>query len=169
MSKSNNEAYLGMKESYRIACTEALLIVAAAILLSLLFSGIKGKGLFSASPSSSSPPPPEATESTFLNFENALGLHLRKQALFIDARSARDYSMGHIPGAVNVPLHEFDPNHPILSALPKDHMLVVYCDGEQCSSSVELAKRLYGAGFSNVKIFFGGWNEWLAHKQPTEP
>ncbi len=158
-----------MKESIRIACTEAVLIVAAAISLGFLFSGIMAEGLFSASPASSSPAPPEAVESTFLTFEDARELYLRRRTLFIDARNPRDYSTGHIPGAVNVPLHGFDANQPLLSSLSKDHALAVYCDGEECSSSVQLAKRLYESGFSDVKIYFGGWNEWLAHKQPTEP
>jgi rhodanese-related sulfurtransferase len=158
-----------MKPFHRTASMEAEMIVMAAMLLSFMYTGIMSKGLFRGSPASSATNAPEAVGSTFLTYEEAQGLYLRKRALFIDARYAYDFSAGHIKGAVNIPLHEFDKNHPILTVLPKDQMLVVYCDGVGCNSSAELAKMLYGFGYSNVKVFFGGWNEWLAHKQPTEP
>ena len=38
--------------------------------------------------------------------------------------------------------------------------IVTYCSGEDCHSSVDLAARLIEFGFENVKIFFGGWEEW---------
>jgi len=158
-----------MKQFRRSAFTEAATIVAAAIILSFAYTGITGKGLFRASPALSSPAAPDTIACTFITFEEARELHLGQRALFIDARHAQDFGAGHIRGAVSVPLHGFDTTHPILSILPKDRMLVIYCDGEDCSSSVELAGLLYGAGFLNIKLFFGGWNEWLSHKQPTEP
>jgi rhodanese-related sulfurtransferase len=98
-----------------------------------------------------------------------LDLNFLKRALFVDARHACDYNVGHIEGAVNLPLHEFDKAHANLAAVPKDRMLVLYCDGVECNSSVELAKALHESGYVNVRIFYGGGNEWLAHKQPTEP
>jgi rhodanese-related sulfurtransferase len=128
-----------------------------------------GNGLFRVSQASSAPNAPEAVGPTFLTYEEAQGLYPRKRALFIDARFAYDFSAGHFKGAVSVPLHELGKNHPILTVLPKDQILVAYCDGAGRNSSAELAKTLYGFGYSNVKVFFGGWNEWLAHKHPTEP
>jgi rhodanese-related sulfurtransferase len=158
-----------MKPFHRTPVIEAGMIVMAALLLSFMFTGIMGKGLFRVLPASNDSRAPEAVGSTFLTYDEALGLYLRKRALFIDARYAYDFVAGHIRGAVSIPLHEFDKNHPILTVLPKDQMLVVYCDGVGCNSSAELAKMLHGFGYANVKVFFGGWNEWLAHKQPTEP
>ena len=145
------------------------MIVVAAIILSFTFTGIMGKGLFRVSPAPKAPTAADAVESTFLTYEEARGFYLRGSALFIDARHASDFNAGHIKGAVSIPLQEIRKNSPILSDLPRDRLLVAYCDGEGCSSSIELAKLLYRSGFSNVKVFFGGWNEWLAHKQPTDP
>jgi rhodanese-related sulfurtransferase len=161
--------YRQMKESYRTAFAEATMILVAAIMLGFVYTGVTRKGLFRASSPSSPAAAPEASASTFLTYEEAQGLYIRQRAVFVDARHAFDFNRGHIKGAVNIPLSEAQKNHGILEGLPKDRMLVVYCDGESCNSSVELAKLLYGAGFSNVKVFFGGWNEWLAHKQPREP
>ena len=158
-----------MKELYRTALTEAAMIVAAATILGFAFTGITGKGLFAIPPEPSSSATPESVTSTFLSYEEAQGLFALKRALFIDSRHAYDFGAGHISGAVSLPLQEFNMNHPILSNLSRDRLIVVYCDGEGCNSSVELAKLLYGSGYSHVKVFFGGWTEWLAHGQPTEP
>jgi rhodanese-related sulfurtransferase len=161
--------YLKMRESYRTALAEATMIAVAAILLGFAYTGVMRKGLFRASSSSLPAAAQEAIASTFLTYEETQGLYLRQRALFVDARHASDFNGGHIQGAVNIPLSEAQKNHGILEGLPKGRLLVVYCDGESCNSSVELATLLYGSGFSNVKVFFGGWSEWLAHKQPTEP
>lgn len=158
-----------MRPFCRSAFAEATTIVAAAIILGFVYTGITGKGFFRASPASPSPAAPNAIAFTYLTFEEARELHLGQRALFIDARHAQDFGAGRIRGAISVPLNDFDDTYPILSTLPKDRILVIYCDGQDCSSSAELAKRLYSSGFSNVKVFFGGWNEWLSRNQPIEP
>jgi rhodanese-related sulfurtransferase len=158
-----------MKPHYRRACVEAAGIIASAAMLSLLFSGIMGKGIFESARNSTASAAVAASGSSFLTLEEAQKLHTSHQALFIDARNPRDYSMGHISSAINLPLHDLRRDDPRLSALRKDQLLVVYCDGEECSSSVALAKVLYESGFSQVKIFFGGWNDWHNHNLPTEP
>lgn len=158
-----------MKHIYRTSLTETMIIVGAAVLFGFMFSAITGKGFFRVSPPSEAPAASTRPGSTFLTYEEAHSLYLRGGALFIDARDAYDFGVGHIKGAVNLPLHEFGRNHPLLGFLPKDKILVVYCDGVECNSSAELAKMLYGSGYSDVKVFFGGWNEWLSHKQPTQP
>ncbi len=89
------------------------------------------------------------------------------QAIFIDARHEFDYKRGHIKGAVNVPLNSFNAEH-IIATIPRDRVVIAYCDGIECNSSIELAGRLYDAGYSNVKIFFSGWQDWTSNKYPTE-
>jgi rhodanese-related sulfurtransferase len=158
-----------MKPLARSTLFEATMIVTAAMLLSFVFTGIMGKGLFRVSQTSKGPTSAEAGASTFLTFEEVRGLYLQGHALFIDARDGYDFSVGHIKGAVSLPLREFNKKHPLLADLSKDRLLVIYCDGTECNSSAELARMLYESGYSNVKVFFGGWNEWLAHKQPEEP
>jgi rhodanese-related sulfurtransferase len=153
---------------YRSIVTEASAIIVAAVMFGFGSTAIGGKGFFRPSPVFSLPSAPGAVQSTFLTFEQTRRLYYEEQALFIDARHAYDFGLGHIKGAVNIPLNEFDRLRPILADVPKDRILVVYCDGEECNSSAELAKMFYGSGYQNVKIYFGGWNEWLAHKQPTE-
>ena len=89
--------------------------------------------------------------------------------IFIDARSGYDFGLGHIKGAANLPLHDFTEAHPLMHILTRDRELVIYCDGEDCNSSRDLARLLTASGFTHVRIFFGGWNEWRAHDLPEEP
>ena len=151
---------------HRTALTEASMIVVAATVLGFAYTGITGKGLFGISPSSSA----SATlDPTFLTFEEARDVFLKGEALFVDARHTYDFGSGHIKGAIRVPLQDFNEIHPLLTIIPKDKMLVTYCDGEECNSSRDLALKLRSAGFSNVRVFFGGWKKWLANGQPKEP
>jgi rhodanese-related sulfurtransferase len=88
--------------------------------------------------------------------------------LFLDSRHEYEYNAGHIRGAVNVPLNKFINGDEFLGGIPRDKTLVVYCDGSECNSSIELAIKLEESGFINVKIFFGGWKEWKSSGLPVE-
>lgn len=145
------------------------MIVAAAVIMGVAFTGITGKGLFDASLVSSRHGTDAPVTPPSISYDEARDLFIQRRALFIDARHGYDYGAGHISGAVSIPLQEFDRNHPVLSGLSRDQLLVVYCDGEGCNSSVELAGLLQSSGFQHARVFFGGWTEWIAHRQPTEP
>ncbi len=105
----------------------------------------------------------------YITLAEAEDLFSTRSAFFIDSRQADLYHAGHIFGAVNVPYGADDTD--LLLAdweRPLDETLVVYCDGEECRSSVLLAQMLYDAGFLDVRIFFGGWVEWLGAGLPVE-
>ena len=141
----------------------------AAILLATAYNALLGKGIFGTA----NPPKPAASSApevvpTFIIYEEALEYYKKHDGLFIDARHEYDYGLGHITGSLNLPLKEFETRTDVYSSWPKDKLLIVYCDGEECNSSIDLAKKFSAAGFTNVKIFFGGWTEWQQHHDPTE-
>lgn len=149
-----------------LALREAAIILVASALLGLAYTFVMKRGFFA-------PPPPIAQQSastapTFISYEEAKSFFTAGNALFVDARHDFDYTHGHIAGAINVPLKEFDLATSPLATVPKDRLIITYCDGAECNSSIELAQKLATAGFSNVKIFFGGWNEWQQHHLATE-
>jgi rhodanese-related sulfurtransferase len=151
-----------MKQTVR----EAGLIVLSALLLGLAYTLIMKKGFFS-------PPQAQAEKRSdsapvFIAYEEAKALFDAGTALFVDARHAYDYNLGHIKGAINVPLKDFELARSPLVNTPKEKLLVTYCDGADCNSSIELAQKLAAAGFTDVKMFFGGWKEWQTHRQQTE-
>ncbi|MBI5471037.1 MAG: rhodanese-like domain-containing protein [Ignavibacteriae bacterium] len=147
------------------AIREALFILLSSCLLGFGYSIVMKKGFFAQQ--SVSPASNTASTPAFISYEEAVALH-QSGALFVDARHEYDFKLGHIKDAVNVPLKDFALESSAIANTPKDRVIVTYCDGAECNSSIELAKKLAGAGFANVKMFFGGWNEWQQHGGATE-
>jgi rhodanese-related sulfurtransferase len=105
---------------------------------------------------------------TFIALEEAEDLFSGGESLFIDSRDKKDFRKGHILGAVNVPFVEHKEEALDLHSIPLKKTLVVYCDGSECQSSVALSKALHKKGFAPIKVFFGGWVEWLKKGLPVE-
>lgn len=77
--------------------------------------------------------------------------------MVIDARDAGQFSKEHIPGAVNIEWRQ------VLSSrndIPKDKMVLIYCNTGSLSAQAGFALRV--AGWENVKILQGGFEEWKA-------
>ncbi|MFQ6037635.1 MAG: rhodanese-like domain-containing protein [Candidatus Aminicenantales bacterium] len=110
----------------------------------------------------------EAHAITFITLEEAEDLFATQQALFIDSRSEEKFRQEHIPGAVNIP-YETEPagDIPGVETLPLDRELVVYCDGSECESSTGLARLLAQKGYLGIRVFFGGWKEWVDRGLPV--
>jgi rhodanese-related sulfurtransferase len=89
-------------------------------------------------------------------------------AVFVDARYAAEYRLGHIKGAVNLPYKELDKYIEGLKSIPKDTTVVTYCDGGECKLSIDLALKLAEMGYRHVRIFFAGWTEWESANYPIE-
>jgi rhodanese-related sulfurtransferase len=90
-------------------------------------------------------------------------------AVFVDARQPFFFREGHVPGAMNVPYDSASAPLPgELLALPPEGTVVVYCEGGDCRSSLELAKALDGRGFRDLRVLSGGWDEWERAGLPVE-
>ncbi len=146
---------------------QALAIIVLSVMLSVAYTGLTRKGLFEPPVRTTPAVVRDSITATFLSFDQASFLYQSARPLFVDARHEYDFSLGHIKGAINLPLADFDPASPLLRLIPRDTLLITYCDGEECNSSVALAAKLADAGYTNVRVFFGGWKEWLAHRQPV--
>ena len=84
-------------------------------------------------------------------------------ALVVDLRIAGDFEKGHIAGARNVQMSQFDPENKHLAparALP----VVLVCKVGQTADGA--AKRLRKAGFTNVNVLEGGIQAWQAADLP---
>lgn len=104
---------------------------------------------------------------TFITLSEAEDLFSQGEALFIDSRPEKDFRSGHIPGAVNIPVVQEREEALNSFSFPKERTLVIYCDGSECQSSVFLARLLHQKGFVNIKVFFGGWVEWVREGLPV--
>lgn len=76
----------------------------------------------------------------------------------LDVRPEDEFALGHLPGALNMPLGELERR---LSELPKDHEIVAYCRGPYCLLSFEAVASLRAKGY-RVRRLEDGFPEWKA-------
>ncbi|MCY7355038.1 MAG: rhodanese-like domain-containing protein [Lysobacter sp.] len=85
------------------------------------------------------------------------GLVNRDSALVVDLRPFADFDKGHIAGAKNVLMTQFDPENPQLKSA-KSLPVVLVCKTGQSAGTA--AKRLRKAGFEKVYVLDGGIAAW---------
>ncbi len=86
-----------------------------------------------------------------------------KSAAVIDARPSVFYELGHIDGALSLPVIEFDDIFEKFNkeaGLEKFGKIIVYCSDSGCEDSLLLAKKLREKGVKNIFIYKGGWADW---------
>ena len=85
----------------------------------------------------------------------------------VEALPLMYFRKAHLPGAINIPPAEVDDLAPQL--LPGlDDPIVVYCIDEACPSSDEVGTRLLELGYSDVREYAAGKQDWIAAGLPTE-
>lgn len=85
----------------------------------------------------------------------------------VDARTDKWFEGTLISGAKRLPSDASDST--IAEVLPnKEKLVVVYCGGEKCPASKDLAQRLVDAGYKHVIDYHGGIHEWQALNKPTQ-
>lgn len=94
----------------------------------------------------------------------------KKSCVLLDARNAEEYKEGHIPGSLNFSALEMDKFAPLVmpQLTDKNQDIVVYCNGGDCTLSLELAQTLLQQGFTQVEVFEGGWPEWKKAAYPIQ-
>ena len=85
--------------------------------------------------------------------------------IVIDARTSEAYTHGHVPGAINLPHQIIDST--TTGSLPRDKVLVTYCDGIFCNASTKAAAKLTALGFK-VKEMLDGMEGWRKEGFPVE-
>ncbi|MEY2876467.1 MAG: hypothetical protein RLZZ373_3838 [Pseudomonadota bacterium] len=73
----------------------------------------------------------------------------------LDVRDAGQFAKAHIPGAVNIEWRKVFAER---ASLPKDKLILVYCNTGSFSAQSAMALRM--AGFENVRILHGGFGAW---------
>jgi ArsR family transcriptional regulator len=82
----------------------------------------------------------------------------------LDVRPQDEYDAGHLPKAINIPLHELGQR---LRELPKSREIVAYCRGPYCVLAFEAVALLRERGFK-VRRLQDGYPEWRAAGLATE-
>jgi len=82
----------------------------------------------------------------------------------LDVRPREEYEVGHIPGALNVPLDDIEQH---LANLPKEQEIIAYCRGEYCVLAFEAVATMRKNGF-NARRLEEGFPEWKAAGLPVD-
>jgi rhodanese-related sulfurtransferase len=81
----------------------------------------------------------------------------------LDVRPPEEFAAGHVPGAVNIPIHELEKR---LAELPKRKEVVAYCRGPYCLMSYDAVQLLRRKGLKARRLE-DGLPEWRMAGLPT--
>lgn len=82
----------------------------------------------------------------------------------LDVRPAEEFAAGHLPGAVNIPIHALARR---LKEIPKRKEVIAYCRGPYCLMSYDAVSLLRKKGIKARRLE-AGLPEWRAAGLPTE-
>ncbi len=83
--------------------------------------------------------------------------------VLVDVRTQSEYTQGHLPGAINIPLDSLPVN---VGQIPKGKPVVVVCaSGNRSRTGSSLIAQ---AGYDTVYNLKGGTMVWMMHRYPLE-
>jgi len=100
-----------------------------------------------------------------ISLEEARGIIAKGGVVWIDARTRANYDAGHLPGAILLNPEEwgdllFNSQEALQAAF--DQPVIVYCDGDACTRSVDVGESLRELmGLDPVYVLQGEWRELL--------
>ena len=88
--------------------------------------------------------------------------------VLIDALAPMVYAHSHLPVAINMPPGAVDTIRCAKRMPDLRTEIVVYCANAECDDSVVTAERLQALGYTNVRHYTGGKDEWKKLGLPLE-
>jgi rhodanese-related sulfurtransferase/DNA-binding transcriptional ArsR family regulator len=82
----------------------------------------------------------------------------------LDVRPIEEYSAGHIPGAICIPVGELTGR---ISELAVDAEIIVYCRGEYCEMAYAAVQMLIDRGLRAIRLS-DGMLEWRLSEMPVD-
>jgi rhodanese-related sulfurtransferase len=84
----------------------------------------------------------------------------------VDALPESYFTQQHLPGAINLVADDVDDRAATL--LPdKDAPIVTYCSNQACSNSSQVAAKLESLGYTNVRKYAEGIQDWVLAGLPV--
>jgi len=88
--------------------------------------------------------------------------------VLIDALAPMVYAHSHLPDAINMPPNAVDTIRCAKRMPDLGTEIVVYCANSTCDDSVITGERLRELGYTNVRHYSGGKDEWRELGLPLE-
>jgi rhodanese-related sulfurtransferase len=95
-------------------------------------------------------------------------LESEESFVLVDALAPMVYAHSHLPGAINMPPNAVDPSRCSKRMPALDTDIVVYCSNPNCDDSIVTGQRLQELGYTNVRHYAGGKDEWKQLGLPLE-
>jgi len=90
------------------------------------------------------------------------------RGILFDARSEEDYVKGHIKGARNVPGEDPGKHFPQFVELPRDTLIIVYCNNPECHLGRSVIEFLATMEFKKMVLYDDGWDGWEKAHLPVD-
>jgi len=88
-----------------------------------------------------------------------------KDFIIVDSRNKDAYALGHIKGAISLPLADVPSKY---NELPKNKTIIVYCWSEECMLGPTESSNLAMLGVTNINELRIGWCEWSERGYPID-
>lgn len=110
------------------------------------------------------PEPVRSGKVTQISLDQVFSLQSEGRVLMVDVRRPVMFALGHVDGALNLPLSSFESSlekhrRTLDAAVKSNQVIVLYCDGENCPDAHNTALALARHGYS-TSVYRGGWAEW---------
>lgn len=92
----------------------------------------------------------------------------RDDFVLVDALAPMIYAHSHLPGAINMPPSTVDTIRCARRMPDLAIEIVVYCANASCDDSVVTGQKLRELGYTNVRHYPGGKDEWKQLGLPLE-
>ena len=91
----------------------------------------------------------------------------RSDVVLVETLRPEHYDQGHLPGAVH--LHPDDVEQRARQLLPdRDALVITYCSNVACANSGAAAEKLVRLGYTNVRRYEAGKQDWQEAGLPLE-
>lgn len=90
-------------------------------------------------------------------------LENNENVIIVDVRAAEDYREGHVPGAVNIPIEQWDRPR----GLSKDTQNILYCYSGVCHLAAKAAVHFADMGYPVMEMD-GGFRAWKEYEMDIE-
>lgn len=101
-----------------------------------------------------------------LTLNQAYVAFLQEEAIFVDVRPQGDYSAGHIPQSISIPMSVLEERY---TRLDPEAWVIVYGETVDEADSAAAAEFLMDQGFEHVSALFGGIQTWVTAGYPVDP
>jgi rhodanese-related sulfurtransferase len=91
-----------------------------------------------------------------------------KRGVLLDARGTEEFKIGHINGARNIPALNVEQYFEKLVTIPRDTLVIIYCNNPECHLGQMLADFLKVMEFKNLLLYDDGWDGWIEAKMPVD-